>query len=79
MDGVDHQPNRPEWDCKACGRTWPCEPARQYLAATTGDSVLLAMRMWSYFDGYAVDRGMAPSANAYPRFIGWTRRPPQAP
>ena len=29
----EHQPKRPQWDCEACGKEWPCDPAREALRA----------------------------------------------
>lgn len=75
MDACQHQPNRPVWNCTECGKTWPCEAAREYLTATTGDSLQLAITMWTYFDEYAIDKGMSPIATAHQRFVGWTRSP----
>jgi len=28
-----HWPRRPSWDCLCCGKPWPCDPAREGMAA----------------------------------------------
>ncbi|GIF21874.1 hypothetical protein BJ973_002201 [Actinoplanes tereljensis] len=72
MDG-GHRPKRPEWDCAACGRDWPCDPAREELAADTGGGTTLAVLMWTYLEDFALDAGPGPFAGAFDRFIAWTR------
>ncbi len=69
-----HDPVRPSWDCASCDRPWPCEPAREHLAAHLGN-VALAVHMWNRFEEAAIDMWHAPFEEVFERFIGWTRRP----
>lgn len=76
MTEVEHLADRPSWDCAACGRPWPCEPARERLTADhQHDQVALAMLLWIYFEAYVMEVGQGPATEAYQRFIGWSRRP----
>ena len=70
---MDHPPNRPSWDCKACGRDWPCDRAREELAGDTPGRVYLAVLMWSFFEQFLLDNGPGPLSEVYERFMGWTR------
>ncbi|WP_130508527.1 hypothetical protein [Krasilnikovia cinnamomea] len=70
----EHQPMRPSWDCAACGQPWPCDPAREYLAADTEGGTRLAMLMWTYLEAYCADHRDGPLDEAFARFIAWTRQ-----
>jgi hypothetical protein len=54
---------------------WPCDTARESMAAEAGDRIHLATLMWSYLESYVLDAGPGPLAEVWDRFIGWTRRP----
>jgi hypothetical protein len=69
---VKHVEERPSWDCRACGKDWPCGPAREQLAAAM-DRVQLAMTMWGYLERFSRDSGPGPPVDAFDRFIAWTR------
>ena len=70
--GSEHIAARPSWDCLACGKPWPCDPARESLAAEL-DRVRLAMYAWTNLEEAAGDlRGM-PAHEAFDRFLAWTR------
>lgn len=78
MYDVEHTPLRPSWECRACGQTWPCGPARESLTAEAaadglGGRSSLAMLMWGYLEDYALDVGPGPLGEAFDRFIAWTR------
>lgn len=69
-----HLPVRSTWDCDTCGRPWPCDAARERLAAEyRGRHTALTILMWQYFEDYARGAGPGPLGEAYERFIGWTR------
>jgi hypothetical protein len=68
-----HLPNRPSWDCQACGKDWPCDPAREYIAQQSPTSVYLSIMMWAYFEQFLLDNGPGPLSEVYERFMGWTR------
>lgn len=68
----EHIAHRPSWDCAACGKTWPCDPAREALASEM-DSVQLAMYLWTNLEEAAGDLPTIPVTEAFERFISWTR------
>ncbi|KAB1934651.1 flavin reductase [Micromonospora sp. ALFpr18c] len=72
--GGEHLPRRPQWDCLACGREWPCDPARVRLAEAYGDSrINLAMYVGSLLFVATAELSDADPAELHERFIAWTR------
>lgn len=72
---IEHVPDRPRWDCLVCEKPWPCDPAREALAAEyKGSSVALSMYLWAQLELYALESGPGPMQEAYDRFIRWSRR-----
>lgn len=74
----EHTPDRPSWDCRACGKDWPCHPAREHLKAEAaqdgaGGPTRLAMQMWTRLEEFSLDVGPEPPKAAFERFIAWTR------
>ncbi|MEV6301483.1 hypothetical protein AB0M02_18880 [Actinoplanes sp. NPDC051861] len=67
----EHEPSRPSWDCAACGRPWPCGPARANLTAELG-RVDLAVRMWDYLEEAARELPQTPASELFDRFLRWT-------
>lgn len=70
----EHVAHRPSWDCRVCGRPWPCGPAREALVAQL-DSMQLAIYAWVNLEEAVGDLPAMPAAEAFDRFLGWTRRP----
>lgn len=68
---MDHIAGRPSWDCLACGKPWPCDPAREHLAATL-DRVELATMMWGHLEKAAHDMPRGPVGELFERFLKWT-------
>ncbi|RZU50134.1 hypothetical protein EV385_1899 [Krasilnikovia cinnamomea] len=73
----EHLPGRPGWDCLACGRPWPCDPAREALAAEyAGHSPSLAVYL-SAQHGQALEDLVAQTGemprDLHERFLGWVR------
>jgi hypothetical protein len=66
-----HTPERPSWDCLACGQPWPCDPAREELKAEL-DRVSLAIYMWNRLEESVRDLPPTPPAEIFERFIKWT-------
>jgi hypothetical protein len=66
-----HAPERPSWDCLACGQPWPCDPAREELKADL-DRVSLAIYMWNQLEVAVRDLPPTPPAEIFERFIKWT-------
>lgn len=74
VDGDDHQPDRPEWDCLACQQPWPCPPGRVRLGeAYTGDRVGLAVYMAGQLDQAVTELAGATPRDLFDRFVSWTR------
>jgi len=73
MDG-QHLPRRPQWECGACEREWPCDPARVRLAEAYGDNrINLAIYVGSLLHVATAELPDADTADLYERFIAWTR------
>ncbi|MFD1365008.1 hypothetical protein [Actinoplanes sichuanensis] len=67
-----HTPERPSWDCLACGHLWPCDPAREELKADH-DLVQLAIYMWDRLEEAVRDLPPTPATEMFERFLKWTR------
>ena len=68
-----HTAQRPSWDCEACGRAWPCAPARAELVTQYGPGTALAMLGWGFLEEAVRDLPSGPPRELFDRFIGWTR------
>lgn len=68
----EHLPGRPSWDCLACGKPWPCDPAREYLA-TTMPRTQLCLYAAARFGDALEDLPTAPVSELYDRFLSWIR------
>ena len=66
-----HTPYRSSWDCLACERPWPCDPAREELRADH-DRVQLAIYMWNRLEEAVTELPPSPAAELFERFIEWT-------
>ena len=72
--GGEHLPRRPQWDCAACGREWPCDPARVRLAEEYGrNRVDLSMYVAGLLYVATAELPDAHPADLHERFIAWTR------
>jgi hypothetical protein len=70
-----HDPARAvDWDCLACGKEWPCDPAREDLLATH-DVVQLRMVMWNALEEAVHILPPTPPEVLFERFLHWTERP----
>ena len=67
----EHSAERPSWDCRVCGRPWPCNPARDAMTAEM-DRVSLAIFMWINLEDAVCDLLLCPPMELFDRFIGWT-------
>ena len=71
----EHVADRPSWDCRACGAPWPCDLARkELLRQQDANPTAIATYMWMRLEEYAFDQGVGPPADAFDRFLKWTRR-----
>lgn len=68
---MDHIQERPSWDCLACGKPWPCDPAREHLAAVL-DLVTLRTEMWMRLEEAALELPPGPVVELFERFLKWT-------
>ena len=68
---ADHTPDRPSWDCRSCGKAWPCDPAREDLVAEM-DRVGLAIYMWMNLEDAVMEVPRMPTSELFERFIAWT-------
>jgi hypothetical protein len=72
---VEHLPGRPSWDCLACARPWPCDPAREALAVEfLGHRLGLALYLGVQFTEAVEDLDLSghQSAELHERFLSWT-------
>jgi hypothetical protein len=69
-----HQPDRPTWDCLACGEPWPCAPGKAEQGAVHRRSLRL------YLESCAIDmiddradghRVSGRDEAIYDRILGW--------
>lgn len=67
-----HLPQRPSWDCLCCAEPWPCDPAREELAARM-DGITLAMYLWSRLEDAAGELPPTPPGELFDRFLRWCR------
>ena len=67
----DHTAERPSWDCRVCGKPWPCDPAREVLIVEM-DRVSLAIFMWVNLEEAVRDMPPGPASDLFDRFIRWT-------
>jgi hypothetical protein len=70
--GVEHTAGRPSWDCRACGKPWPCDPARESLLSEM-DRSSLAIYMWANLEEAVGNLPGGPPGELFDRFIHWTR------
>jgi hypothetical protein len=71
IEADDHTAERPSWDCRSCGKPWPCDPAREALASEM-DRVQLAIFMWINLVEAVGDMPTGPASDLFERFIRWT-------
>jgi hypothetical protein len=67
----EHTAERPSWDCRCCGRSWPCDPARECML-TELDRVSLAIFMWINLEEAIGDLPPSPALELFERFLAWT-------
>jgi len=74
MGDVEHVPDRPSWDCRACGEQWPCAPAQGALLVEFAGFLSVLRIYMSAQLGSAVDEIPEPvPVDLYDRFMAWTR------
>lgn len=69
-----HVPDRPGWDCRACGEEWPCPVARQRLRQEHAtDPVSVALYAAAQHAAMCVDMAELSAGELYVRCFGWMR------
>ena len=68
----EHPPKRPSWDCAKCGKPWPCDPAREQLAAEMNKIELAAMMSVDMVEAAREDPQIKAS-ELFERFLAWTK------
>jgi hypothetical protein len=71
VDADEHVAERPSWDCRSCGKAWPCDPARERLISEL-DRVSLAIFMWIILEEAVGDLPREPASDLFERFVRWT-------
>jgi hypothetical protein len=73
MVNVDHEPDS-AWDCRGCGKDWPCDEAReQLLVEYAATPVVLGEFMATKLGEAASVLYAEPIDVLFDRFIGWTK------
>jgi hypothetical protein len=73
VNGAGHQPDQATYDCVACDKPWPCDPAREHLLGSTPDAVQLSMRLWTELEHAAGPLRHELPAVLFDRFLKWSR------
>lgn len=74
MSGELHVPNRPAWDCRACGHVWPCDVAQRSLRREYAeDRVSTAIYVAAQFTAAARDLPDVPAGDLYAQMFSWLR------
>jgi hypothetical protein len=68
----EHLAARPAWDCVACGRPWPCDTARERLAAEL-NSIQLVLYLWGNLEEATGDLPGMSVDEMTDRFLRWAR------
>ena len=65
---------RPSWDCACCGKPWPCDPAREHLAAEhQTDPTATALYLHTQAALAAEDLPVLMPGDRFDRFLAWLR------
>ncbi|GIE86779.1 hypothetical protein Are01nite_32590 [Actinoplanes regularis] len=68
---MDHQGERPRWDCNVCGEAWPCSPAREHLVGAMNPTELRTL-MWGLLEKAARELPPVSAPELFERFLHWT-------
>ena len=73
MPRTEHTADRPTWDCRVCGRPWPCAVAKVELSehfASMGLGLFMASCWYEAIESFRWGDAQVP-ADLYDRFLGW--------
>lgn len=74
---TEHNPARPSWRCRACGRFWPCSAAKLLLLATYRDRRAALIDHLKTLQAQATEEMAEQNGNRPPdltdRFTAWAQ------
>jgi hypothetical protein len=71
---TEHMPQRPGWDCLACGQPWPCAPAKVQLGEEyQGQGSGLMLYLHLQLNEAIKEHDWDGAENLYDRIVGWAR------
>ena len=70
-----HEPDQDTYDCRACGRPWPCRPAQLHMIATMSPTTL-RINQWTILEQAVPVLVGITVKQAWDRFLGWTGNQP---
>ncbi|WP_328459850.1 hypothetical protein OHA21_28220 [Actinoplanes sp. NBC_00393] len=75
---TEHRYARPSWDCRRCGRPWPCARARadlveQFDPAEIALTAYLSAVLFEALNDHVVRSVPVPS-DLHDRILGWIRQ-----
>ena len=69
---IEHTADRPSWNCRACAKPWPCDPARQAMAAQfIGYPSVLRIYLAAQLADACDDIPDVTAEELYDRFMAW--------
>ncbi len=74
MADVEHLPQRPSWECRACGDPWPCLPAKVEIEVEHAkDPTPVGIRLHRMYRLAAWDADLPDAGDdaLYARIVGW--------
>ncbi|GIF02917.1 hypothetical protein [Actinoplanes siamensis] len=79
---AEHLHDRPGWNCRICGRPWPCATAKtnllyEYRAFPSLLRIYLSAQMYDAIEDMVTDEGIP--LNLYERFLAWAWHKPPTP
>jgi hypothetical protein len=71
---LDHQPSRPDWNCKGCENEWPCDAYKAALRAEPNEYRWQhIMMLATYAQEFVSDRPDSREVDALRRFVTWRK------
>ena len=71
---IEHNADRPAWECWSCGKAWPCESARAALLAEFEKfPTVLRIYLVAQMTDAAREIPAIQPPELYDRFLAWSR------
>ena len=75
---AEHLYQRPSWDCRTCGRPWPCVNAKfdllaEFLKFPSVLQIYMSAQMYDALHDLTAHGEPVPP-DLYERFLSWTRK-----